>query len=297
MANEKKFGRNYILTIQRADGQNVIIKPPFTVEFDIHRNSFSSQNVASFRIYNLNANNRNQIRKDQYTPTDFRKVAFAAGYGDTLAFAFVGNLNQAWSVREGTDYVTQIESYDSGYAYMNAVSNVNFAPKTEQKTIIEALISSMSQFGVTKGAVGAVTGASQDRGTSISGNTIDAISTLSNQSFYTDNQKAYVIHEAEALDLPVPLINADSGLLGTPMIENQYIQFDMLFEPGITVSQLVNLQSQTFSQNEKTIFSVNGLHKVISVKHRGVISGAVCGDATTTLGLLPGRFNLVRVST
>lgn len=278
-----KYNRNYILLIQKKDGTTLQIKRPFTVEFDIHRNSLSSANVCQIRVKNLAPNNRKQIRHNQYDWGDQRTIAFQAGYGDNLSLAFMGNITQAWSVREGVDMVTQIECFDGGYAYVNAVTNNQYPKNTPQSSIIDSLVSSLP--GVTKGAIGSYPGQIA-RGNSYSGSTTNILGDVTGGGFFIDNGKANCLNDGECIDTAIPLINAASGLLGTPVLEEQYINLEMLFEPSIRVGQLVQLESQTES-------FFNGTHKVLSIKHRGIISDAVCGTAITQLGLLPGTFTKV----
>lgn len=278
-----KYNRNYILFIQKKDFTTLKVTLPFTVEFDIHRNSLSSANVASIRIYNLSPNNRSQIRKDQFDFGDLRTISLMAGYGDNLSLAFQGNISQAWSVREGNNMITQIESYDGGYAYVNSITNQSFPSGTPQKSIIDSLASSLP--GVSVGAIGNFPG-EISRGNSMSGSTTDLLRDISGGAFFIDNGKAHCLKDNECLEGNIPLINSKSGLLGTPIKEQTYINFDVLFEPSIKVGQLIRLDSETAEH-------FNGTHKVLSIKHRGIISEAVCGTAITSVGLLPGVFTPV----
>jgi hypothetical protein len=288
-----KYKRNYVLLIQKRDGTTIKITPPFTVEFDIHRNSLSSANVAQIRVFNLSPNNRGQIRKDQFDFGDLRSIAFSAGYGDNLSLAFVGNITQAWSVREGTNMITQIECFDGGYAYVNAVTNDQFPKDTLQSSIIDSLVSKLP--GVSKGAIGSFPGQIA-RGNSYSGSTTDILGQLTGNGFFIDNGKAHCLNDSECLDGDIPLINAQSGLLGTPTLEAQYVNIEMLFEPGLRVGQLIQLETVTADKASGNQTSFNGRHKVLSIKHRGTISDAVCGTAITQVGLLPGAFVPVSVA-
>lgn len=278
-----KYNRNYILLVQKKDGTTLKITRPFTVEFEIHRNSLSSANVASIRIYNLSENNRSQIRKNQYDWGDLRTIVFTAGYGNNLAVAFAGNITQAWSVREGVNMITQIESFDGGYAYVNAVTDDQYPSGTPQSAIIDSLVKTLP--GVTPGAIGSYPG-DIGRGNSYSGATTDVLGQVTGGGFFIDNQKAHCLNDNECIESSIPLISAKSGLLGTPVLEQTYINFEMLFEPSIKVAQLIQLQSLTADH-------FNGVHKVLSIVHRGTISEAVCGDAITQVGLLPGSFTPV----
>lgn len=282
-----KYNRNYILLVEKRDGTTLRITRPFTVEFEIHRNSLSSANVAQIRVLNLSPNNRSQIRKDQYDTLDLRKITFMAGYGTNLSIAFTGSITQAWSVRESNNMVTTIESFDGGYAYVNAVTNEQFPSGTPQSSIVGALAKSLP--GVTIGAIGSYPGQIA-RGNSLNGSTTKILGEITGGGFFIDNGKAHCLQDNECIESAIPLINAQTGLLGTPVRETTYINFDMLFEPGLRVGQLIRLESQT-SDN------FNGTHKILSLRHRGVISEAVCGSAITSVGLLPGVFTAVREAT
>lgn len=280
-----KYNRNYELYIEKSNNETLKITLPFTVEFEIHRNSFSSANVCSIRVYNLSADNRNQITKDQFDTLTNRTIQFRAGYGKNLSLGFSGMITQAWSVREGTNFITQIECYDGGYAYLNAITNSEFPSDTPNASIVDSLVTDLNKYGVSKGTIGTVNG-SIARGNALIGNTTDLLKDTTNGGFFIDNSKANVLSDNECLASDIILINEKTGLLGTPLKENQFVSLEMLFEPGLKVGQLVQVESNGASR-------FNGIHKVIWIKHRGMISEAVCGDAVTSVGLLSGTFNTV----
>ena len=273
-----KFGRSYILNIGLQNGGTLVIEPPFTVEFDITRNILTSANVCQIRIYNLSLLNRNQIRFNVFDTNDFRPISFKAGYDTNLPTVFEGNITQAWSVREGTNMITQIECFDGGFAFANAQTNTQFQSGTPQKDIITNLASSLP--GVAVGSIGNYPGVI-GRGNTYSGNTADILRDLTNGGFFIDNGKANCLGNSECTPAGINLINSSSGLLGTPLREQTLLTFDMLFEPRVVVGQKIQLQSITDA-------NFNGFYKIISVKHRGMISQAVCGNAITSLGMFYG---------
>lgn len=283
MGSGNKFGRNYKLFIQTQNGDFITVTPPFTIEFDITRNILSSANVSAIRIFNLNANNRNQIRKNKNDFGAFRLIRLKAGYGDVLPTIFEGNITQAWSVREGTNFITQIESFDGGFAFANAISNVNFISGTPQRTVVETIIADMSDSGVTLGYVSGFTD-STSKANSYSDSSINILKEITGGRIFIDNGKAYSLQDNECLSGVVQIINSSSGLLGTPVREETQIVFDMLFEPRLKLAQKVALQSS--NQEEDFQANFNGEWKVVSLKHRGMISDAVCGEAITSVGLL-----------
>lgn len=281
-----KFNRNYILSIQKnilvdPNQGYLIIKPPFTLEFDVRRNTFSSASSASFRVYNLSKDNRNSILRNW---TDFaganQRLALLAGYGDGPSFPLIADVhvNQCWSVREGTDYITQIEGFDGGFAYSNSFTDRTYKSGTSQAEVIEDLIKDLQSYGVVRGSIGEYSG-DLPRGTAISGNTTEVLTDLTDGAFFIDNGKAYVLKDNECIQGEITVINSQSGLLGTPVRENLYVQIEMIFEPRLRIGQLINLESIT-GDNQ-----INGAYKVVGVHHKGTISDAVAGTVTTTLQL------------
>lgn len=292
MANETKFGRSYSLRVATKSGETITTELPLTVEFDITRNTFSSTNIASFRIYNLSPNHRNQIRKDPNDLDDLRPLLFQAGYTPlNLPIAFQGTMTQAWSVREGTNFITQIECFDGGFAFLNGLTQLSYAEGTPQRSIMESMISNLPN--VALGAIGNLpvpnaSGGSTNwsdtvttKGGAYSGNPANILAELSGGNFFVDNGKAYILGNNEVIPGILNTIDASTGLLNTPIRENLILTFDMLFEPRLLIGQLVNLVSDTAD-------NFSGNYKVVSLKHRGTISGAVCGEAVTSVGLSYG---------
>ena len=284
----EKFRRNYELEIQIQTGEVLHIRPPFTVEFDIVRNIFSSANQATFRVLNLSKVNRDLLRHDQFDYADLKRLRFRAGYGDNISTAFSGTLSQAFSVRERVNFITQMAAIDGGFAFSNGRFSDQFPSSTRQNVIIDALISSLSVFGVERGVVGTYTGET-GRGNSYTGNTTDRLRELTGGGFFIDNGKVNCLNDDECFAGDIVLINNETGLLNTPRLEQTNLTFDMIFEPRLLIGQKIELRTATAAQ-------FNGFYKVISIKHRGVISDAVCGDAVTTVGLYYGPSTLREVS-
>ncbi len=270
-----KFGRNYILSVQTQDNQTLVIQPPFTMEFDITRNTLSSANVCSIKVFNLSKNNRNAIRFNIMDTGIFRAIQLQAGYGDTnLPIIFSGNITQAWSVREGVNFITAIECFDGGYALSNSFTAESFPANTPAAIMLRNIAEDLPQVSV--GAIGSYPG-ELSRGNALVGNSADLLRELSGGGFFIDNGQAHVLGNNEYIDDgPTIVIDSDTGLLNTPVREFTKLTFDIIFEPAIKPARLIQLQS-------KTEPSFNGFRKVVGVKHRGMISPAVCGDAITTV--------------
>lgn len=261
--------------------ENLVIdysQSPFTIEFDITRNITNSANVAQIRIYNLSENNRNKIRFNIQDSGLFLGIQLKAGYGSNLPIIFTGNMSQAWSIREGSDFITYIECFDGGYAFANGQTNEVFPAGMSEQTVLQNLSGSLPKVSV--GAIGNYSG-TLARNTPIAGNTTQILNERTGGGFFIDNGTANCLGQSECLNGEMALINSASGLLGTPLRERTSLNFDVVFEPRPIPGQQIQLQSSTDA-------NFNGFYKITSVKHRGMISPAVCGQCITSIGLFYG---------
>lgn len=293
-----KFGRNYYLQVQDTNqpfssaisSTNIVIEPPFTIEFDVIRKLYTAANLATIRIYNLSAEHRNILRKDLIDQGLQRTVILKVGYGDALYTILTGTVTQCWSVREQNNFITEIMAMDIGYANINAQTSMQFAAQTPQKSIIAQLMDSLGDFGISSGAIGDYSDTTS-RGTSYSGSTLDIIAGITGGGSFVDNGVIHALNDNEALATnPVPIINSQTGLLGTPRREDWTWVFNMILEPSLIIGQLVQIDSTS------EMSGLNQQYRVSGLQHRGTISDAVCGDAITTVTVqapISGSYNQV----
>lgn len=270
-----KFRRNYELTINFETGDTLTIRPPFTLEFNVVRSILSSANVCQLRVYNLSKLNRNRIRFNISNYGTYRGISLKAGYGDNISEIFRGNISQAWSVREVTDWITQIECYDGGFAFTNAITDASFVAGTPERVVFGKIIKDLPH--VSEGAIGNFFDVIP-RGNSYSGSTKDILSNITGGAFFVDSEKANILKTNEYYTSqggkPL-LINASSGLLSTPIQEQTIVRFEMLLEAQLNIGSAAFLDSITGD-------NFNGLYKITAISHRGVISDVVSGTAVTT---------------
>ncbi len=291
-----KLQRNYELTVETFAGP-LVIRPPFSLEFDIVRSTLKSAGHASFRIHGLGRDDRNRIRKDINITGVYRGVQLRAGYGDSIPLIFKGNIANAWSNREKPGMVTSIQTYDGAFGIINSESSHAVASDSDgtgpllKDTLID-LMGDLEQVRV--GKCGDFlddqgNAARFSRGISMSGNTSELLDTYSNGNFFIDLETAHCLADHECLQGPFDVINSESGLLGTPILEQNRLTFDILFEPRLLLAQKISLESFTAEK-------FNGDYKVFSLKHRGIISEKVCGAAITTVTLWQPEQPLVVVN-
>lgn len=268
------------------DPEVVTIEPPFSIEFEVARQTLQQVNNARIRVYNLSESNRRKLYKDDWRLDIYKGVQLDAGYGDIKPTIFRGNVQHGWSVRQGDNFISNLECFDGGDASLNAVVNRAFSKGTPNAQMIDEVIKSFGPYNVQPGVITQVTGALK-RGNSVSGNSADIASVLSNNGFYIDLERAHIIKDEEYVVGAFQTVDSDAGLLGTPLLSKTRLTFPMIFEPRVIMSQLILL-------NSKTEKNFNGRWKVVGINHQGLISESVAEDAITSLTLWRGPNNFLQ---
>lgn len=280
----KKLNRNYELYHYDKDGNITLIKPPITIEFDIDRKKFGMSNVGSIRIYNLDKANRERIRHD-YIDFDLNTyIILKAGYGSELSVILEMTVNQAWSVREGVNFITEIQCLDGAFGCIQAEINLNWAKDEPQRKVLTDMLDVFLQYGMKKGAIGnQFNGMSlEGRGNAYSGNAIEIVNQVTGGAAFVDNNIIHVLSDQEHIAGDTLLVSKETGLLGTPVREGYWVNFDMIFEPMMGPGRLINLQTDTGDKN------MNGLYIVHALHHRGMISPNISGSVITSVSGYPG---------
>lgn len=274
-----KFGRKYTLAIEVAGGQRTEITLPLTIDFDVRRNSMSSANTANFRIYNLGERTRNLIYFDRYNISEFRAIQLRAGYDKFTPLIFNGTVRQAYSYREGVNMVTDVECYDGGFQMVNGFTSQTVGAGTSATELVRSLAASLP--GLSASPIVGAFNTINKRGEVLFGNTWQIIGQKTGGLANIDNGQVKALQNNEAITGEITEISSSTGLLGSPKRSDALIEFDMIFEPRLTIGQVLELKSST-----NRIF--NGRYKVMGVQHRGTISDAVAGTAVTTVSLWLG---------
>jgi hypothetical protein len=283
--SDKKFGRAYAMRIQKPKNnildldEYVEIRDPITCEFNIVKNNLASANTANFTLYNLAEETRSNIIKDAWNIEDQRSIEFFAGYadpGDLIPRCFNGTLKRAYSVRQGSDFKTIIEAYDGVISKPDSAIKFTFPKGTPRNVAIETIVRDIDKAGKGTVTVGKKYTDILKRAYAMAGEPMAILQQLTDGKFYIEEGNSYAIDETDVVPGDLSLISAENGLLGTPKRMETVVEIDMLFEPRIKTSQLIELQSETADR-------FNGYYKVTGITHRGTISGAVCGEAITSL--------------
>lgn len=293
-----KFGRRGELKVEinpRAAADNTLqgsntltIPEDITIEFEVSRAFISSSQEATFRVLNLREAERNLLQKDPYALTEFRAIQFRAGYEQfPLALVFNGFVRSATSWRRSaTEMVTEITAYDGGLAMANGWTAQTLAAGNTTNQVVTALAKLLPRM--TGSPIVGDFPTKNLRAKVLFGNTWSLILSETGNLATIDNGQVKALNLDEAIDAPVQVIESDSGLLGSPRRTPTKIEFDMIFEPRLTIGQIVELRSIVNR-------ALNGVYKVTGLSHRGTISPVVSGECKTSVSLFfgPGELKLV----
>ena len=299
-----KFMRNYLISwIDIEKGEKYLIGDRdwqkkdgwvypnlLTINLDVNRNTFAAANECHLQIYNLSRSHRQAIYHDRYRPDKVIWLEIMAGYGQNLSLIFTGKVLQSYSYMQGNDMITDIQALDAGFMeyVKEGGRRVNYTSMTLEagtlkKDAIKRIVADMEE-GTQVGGIGKIGDESYQTPVSFLGNSFMTIDEITGGHCFVDLGRVNILSDKEILDVGVvPLINAETGLLGTPMRRDGQLEVDVLFEPSYVVGQGVKMETIT------GVDQFNGLFKVIGIHHTGTISAATCGTLKTRLNLWYGN--------
>jgi hypothetical protein len=280
-----KWQRVYRLQVETTpfSEQYIEMDPPFTCEFNITHSVASSLNNGHFTIYNLGPFTRKKIFQDKWGLSKRRRVIFSGGYGQAgqAGIVFIGDMLEAYSVREGVDTKTEIEALDSLFTSSNGVSKITFPPGSNQQMVFHKLAKDLP-LATEPPIISPKFTQVYERGLVVEGNTFDKLVELvgpTGEVYFYQNHLV-IMKWTDVMSGPVTVVKGDTGLLDSPRRQEALIEVKTLFEPSIKLGSIVQLESMEPVNN--------GQYKVVGFTHSGTISESVCGEATTVMQLYIG---------
>lgn len=286
-----KWGRNYKIVFEIGERkalteyipqEEVIVQYPTTLRLNI-TSGINSSNVAqgSFQLYNLPEDTRAKLWKDNFNQTKYITMYVYAGYQSDMPLIYHGDIMQCYSFRDsgGVDYITDIQANDGSYVLTDSYANRTFSKGTELPNIIKTLLEDVPLYNV-----GYITKKAKPlpKDRTFIGNTLDLLGReYGDFDVYIDKGELNILAKDETVPGYLPVITAESGLLGSPRRADQFLVANMIFEPRLIIGQAVELLSDSLP-------FLNQIYKVITIAHQGVISPVESGGLTTTVTFLLG---------
>jgi hypothetical protein len=183
--------------------------------------------------------------------------------------------------------VTTIDAFDGGMGFVSGQISVTVPAGASAETVAKILTNGMDF--VSYGVVGDVR-VKNTRPIALVGSAYEIAQRFyQNNNFFIDNGMTFILNDNEYVVRPgeADLQLNSSNIIGSPRRQEGWIDVDVLFEPGAFPAQ------RAFLTSREGVY--NGEYQVRGIKHNGVISGAICGKAITTLSLWSGNTTLTPV--
>lgn len=271
-----KKNPSYRVTVYTQD-KTLTVEYPITCKFNSSRGMFSQANRCTIELFNLNPTSREAFFKDALTlDKDYWKyIKLEAGWNGQLSQIFFGRILQAYSSKDGgaVDVITHVDCQP--FDIFNTQSAYTFEAGITYKEAFKTICADLSNCQI--GNIGTLEGTFKTQRT-YCGKTIDCLNELTGGNTFVDNGVINAIMSNEVIDVPVPLVTDDNGLLGTPIRRDASLTLKMLFEPTLIVGQLLEVKS-----NIAPIY--NGQYKVLGFTHDCLISPTQAGTRITTVDL------------
>lgn len=284
-----KFQRNYIAEFEigeRTDANELIprqeltIQMPTTIEMKIDSGIANlASNIAHIKFINLSEDNKALLWLEAWNNANkYVFMKLYAGYGQNMPLIFAGFVYQCTSYKTGgsTEFITEIICNNTGYLIDKEFLNVTFSKGTKFEDIIKFITQDNKYIraGYLTPDIAPI-----KRDKTYIGQPLDVLKREnSGYDLFIANGELNVLGDRDVIPGEVQVISDESGLLGSPNRSTNWVECDMVFEPGLRAGQAVALNSSTMPW-------FNRVYKVIDVKHSGTISPNTCGKLITTVTL------------
>lgn len=278
-----RFLRDYELTIG-IGAQAVIIKPPFRIVFSADKSDKADLNKMTLKIDGLNEDKRRKLvrdsdekeskkegkkdgKKDGKTPAvktannAYFPLDLKIGYQGRIETIFRGSIDQAFSVREGAQFVTTLICMDGGHDFMKGFVSTSV---TSKAAAVDAALGTMPN--TSKGKIGAQK--DLERPKVMVGNSMAVIQDMldPDQRWFIDDERLNILGGKEVVSGYIPVISAETGLINTPEADKKEVTVITFLNPSIKVGGLFRLISTTAPH-------LNGIYKTSLISYSGDFDG------------------------
>jgi hypothetical protein len=284
---------SYQIQITTPQNEVIDIRPPFSMNAQITRNTLASANKCTLTIYNLGETTRSRLYKDRFKTAEYWQLIIKAGYlgldaamGQSvisLPTVFQGSIYECSSQKKGHTYETVFDCFDGGQAIQNGFTSRTIAKGFDFTDALKKIIDDMPN------TIAGIIGNKQNnpdtsmRGKVFFGNSYDVLTQETNGQQFIDCETVHVLNDNEVL--PGEVIKIDQALLRTtPKRREAFLDCELNFFPEAQTKRYCELNSK-----EKMY---NGQYEITGFTHNIVIQGDTCGDSNTMISLDYGALGL-----
>lgn len=180
--------------------------------FSIRKTLANSTNTCQFRVYNLSADKRSELREFG------DELRLYAGYvdngGDQLLF--IGNVNDLRHDFAQPEIITNLGCGDGERALNNTLISTSFAPGVSVRTVIEYCAQRLGMEIIFFDQTANLTYANGFSENGYAKNILGMACTRLNLNWSVQNGKLLILRNNAATDKPESLINVNTGMIGVP---------------------------------------------------------------------------------
>lgn len=255
---EQLFLRQAQVIVGKSGDADALKISGLRITFKIDKTVLSDPNKATIQIYNLNKKSRTKFEEK------LARVILKVGYGEDekdLTQLFIGDIRRVAHVKQGPDWITEVEAGDGEIDFTGAQTNKSYVAGTPLKDVFNGVVSEFKDVknNFTNALKFTGTLAQTFMATGSVSNVLDKITSRIDKEWSIQDGELQVLDVGQPTFDSAVLISPETGLVGSPA--------KTLI--GFQVVSLLNTQLKP--ARPVSIFSrdAQGLFRVQSVQHQG----------------------------
>jgi hypothetical protein len=235
-------------------------------EFRVRKSLKAEPNTCELRVFNLAQNTRRVLENAKRLV-----LRLEAGYPEAVAQLYLGEVRSAQSFRDGSDIITEISSGDSEKELAESRLSLTVGPKVPSQVALTAIARSL---GVGLGNVAKASAALAAKGSAFFGSgtalyghsakLLDDFCRSADLEWSIQDGVLQILDRGAALEDKAVYLSADTGLVGTPTIDNKGIlSVTALIQPDLRPGRKIVLEAQ----------ALRGTFRIQDVEYIGATAG------------------------
>lgn len=250
------------------------------IKFATHKGDMQTPNSAEITVYNLSPETVARIKGE------FKRVTLSAGYVGNSGVIFDGTIRQVRSMRSGSDSWIEILVADGDRAYNFATVNCTLAAGARPSDQVAVCGTAMAEMGTQTGYVPDLGGQELPRGKVMYGmarSYMTDVADSTDTSWSIQDGKMQMVPGDSYLPGEAVVLNAGTGLIGSPEQTNEGIKVRCLINPRIRIGGRIKLDNASIAAAKAELqigavskaarIDTDGIYRVLKVEHTGDTRG------------------------
>lgn len=243
------FNRVASLVVGKSGKDGILIEK-LRISFSIEKSLTETLNTSTIKVYNLAPTSRKLVESPN------NAVILKAGYADDQGAVtiFVGIVRRSLTVREGPDWVTELELDDGLIAYRDSKQSTSFQPGASGIDVLRQVAAKfdLPVMRLPDGLADKI----YPNGFSFVGRVRDAMNKVCNYlgcEWSIQNQEIQVLKKGGSRERTALVISQDTGMVGSPELEAKTMSDKLAAKQGITTNSdgVVTRQSDKLTVSGK----------------------------------------------